>query len=386
MNNPINSRHFYLVFPNLFGFKGGIQVYSYFLLKALQDIEPEAKYDIFLKYDKFNSSKWLDSRSFLCHTNFHYFGHIPKLVQGIALALEVLLFGIIQRPHLVISTHINFAIICYILKFFTGTPYWVIAHGTEVWELQNRVYRLALRSADKIISVSNYTSQRLLEDKSINPEKIASLPNTFDRNQFTISSKPIYLLKRYGLTPNQPVILTVARLGRTAKYKGYDRVIQALVKVRRHLPNVHYILAGKGDDRLRIEALVTNLNLQDCVTITGFVPDKELCDHYNLCDVFTMPSNGEGFGIVYLEALACGKPVLAGNQDGSVEPLVKGKLGCLVNPNDIKEISNSLIDILTGNYSHRKIYQQQYLRQKTIEYFGFDKFRATLSGLLHESP
>ncbi|MHC5730519.1 MAG: glycosyltransferase, partial [Nostoc sp.] len=159
---------------------------------------------------------------------------------------------------------------------------------------------------------------RLLQDTNIDSEKIVILPNTFDASNFSINSKPSYLLKRYNLTDEQPVILTVTRLGSTAKYKGYDQMLHALVKVRLYLPNVHFILAGKGDDIPRIKTLVTNLNLQDCVTIAGFVPDKELCDHYNLCDVFALPSKGVGFGIVFLEALACGKPVLAGNQDGSI--------------------------------------------------------------------
>ncbi|HLO83764.1 MAG TPA: glycosyltransferase [Nostocaceae cyanobacterium] len=379
--NTIKYHHFYLLFPNVFGFKGGIQVYSCFLLKALQDLCPKDNYDIFLKYDKSNSSQW-QKFQFLSHTNFHYFGHIPKLIQSIILAIKVIILGIIQRPNLVITTHVNYAIICYFLKIFTGTPYWVIAHGTEVWDLRDHAHQLALRNADKIISVSNYTSQRLLQDKNINPGKIALLPNTFDSSKFTINSKPGYLLKRYGLSLNQPVILTVTRMGRMAKYKGYDQVLYALVKVRHYIPNVHYILAGKGDDQPRIQALIASLNLQDCVTLAGFVPDKELCDHYNLCDVFTMPSIGEGFGIVYLEALACGKPVLAGNQDGSVDPLVGGKLGCLVDPHDIEEISNSLIDILQGNYFNHLIYQPEYLRQKTIESFDFVKFRATLAELL----
>jgi glycosyltransferase involved in cell wall biosynthesis len=152
--------------------------------------------------------------------------------------------------------------------------------------------------------------------------------------------------------------------------------------MRQHIPNVHYILAGKGDDRPRIEALVTQLNLQDCVTLPGFLTDEELCDHYNLCDMFAMPSQGEGFGIVFLEALACGKPVLAGNQDGSVQPLAGGELGCLVNPNNVDEIANKLIKILQGNYSNPTVYQSEYLRHRTIESFDLTQFKTKLAELL----
>ncbi|MEH2213396.1 glycosyltransferase family 4 protein [Nostoc sp.] len=374
----------YLIFPNIFDFKGGIQVYSTFLLKALQDIYPEADYDVFLKYDKY-SLKQPDKLQFLSSTRFHYFGDLPKLLQQILFATKIIILAILQHPVIVISTHVNYAIVCYILKFFTGIPYWVVAHGLEVWDIENKATKFALEKADKIISVSNYTRQRLLQYPNIDSEKIVILPNTFDASKFPINSKPTYLLKRYNLTDEQPVILTVTRLGSMAKYKGYDQILHALVKVRSHLPNVHFILAGKGDDIPRIKALVTNLNLQDCVTIAGFVPDKELCDHYNLCDVFALPSKGEGFGIVFLEALACGKPVLAGNQDGSIDPLADGKLGCLVNPDNVEEIADNLIQILQGDCSNPLIYQPEYLQQKTIEAFDFSQFRASLAKLVSDN-
>ena len=127
---------------------------------------------------------------------------------------------------------------------------------------------------------------------------------------------------------------------------------------------------------------MNELNLQERVTLTGFIPDDELCDHYNLCDVFAMPSCGEGFGIVFLEALACGKPVLAGNSDGSTAPLLQGKLGCLVNPNDIDQISKTLVQILSGTYENPLIYQPESLREKAVEEFGLSRFSQSLAELI----
>lgn len=375
-----NKYHFHLIFPNIFGFKGGIQVYSIFLLRALQDLYPEANYDVFLKYDKRNLKKD-PNLEFLNSTKFHYFGHFPRLLQTLLFAIKIIIFGILQRPTIVISTHVNYATACYVLKLITGIPYWVVAHGLDVWEIDSKITKLALKKADRIISVSNYTRQRLLAETDIEPQKIVVLPNTFDAKQFQIKPKPTELLKRYNLRNNQPVILTVTRLGRMAKYKGYDQIIHALVKVRSQIPDVRFILGGKGDDLPRIKALVNSLDLEDSITIAGFIPDEELCAHYNLCDVFAMPSKGEGFGIVYLEALACGKPVLAGNQDGSVDPLAQGKLGCLVDPDNVEEITDNLIQILQGNFSNPAIYQPEYLQQKTIEAYEYSQFRARLAKL-----
>ncbi|WP_445633818.1 Glycosyltransferase [Nostoc sp. DSM 114161] len=378
--NTRNKYHFQLIFPNIFGFKGGIQVYSIFLLRALQDLYPEANYDVFLKYDKRNLKKD-PNLEFLNSTKYHYFGHLPRLLQTILFARKIITFGILQRPTIVISTHVNYATACYALKRITGIPYWVVAHGLDVWEIDSKITKLALKEADRIISVSNYTRQRLLSETDIDPQKIVVLPNTFDAKEFQIKPKPTKLLKRYNLRDDQPVILMVTRLGRMAKYKGYDQIIHALVKVRSQIPDVRFILAGKGDDLPRIKALISSLNLEDSITIAGFVPDEELCAHYNLCDVFAMPSKGEGFGIVYLEALACGKPVLAGNQDGSVDPLAQGKLGCLVDPDNVEEIADNLIQILQGNFSNPVVYQPELLQQKTIEAYEFSRFRARLAKL-----
>lgn len=95
-----------------------------------------------------------------------------------------------------------------------------------------------------------------------------------------------------------------------------------------------------------------------------------------------MPSKGEGFGIVYLEALACGKPTLGGNQDGAIDPLCQGELGVLVNPDDTQEIAQTLIQILQGTYPHPLLYQPEVLRQKVIERFGFEHFEQTLGSYL----
>ena len=361
---------FSLVFPNIFGFKGGIQVYSAFLLKALQKLYPDADYHVFLKYDRQVSPPL----TFLSQTRFYCFGRFPRLLQSILLASAVTRSAIVRHPNLAICTHINYSVVFYCLKRLLGIRYWIVVHGLEVWDMKKWHLKLALRRADKIVAVSHYTRARLLREQQLEETRVSVLPNTFDVNQFQIASKPEYLLKRYGLTPEQPVILSVTRLGRSARYKGYDKICNALLLVRKQIPNVHYLIVGKGDDLPWIETLVKTLHLSNHITLTGFVPDEELGDYYNLCDVFALPSHGEGFGIVYLEALACGKPVLAGNKDGAVDPLSHGELGCLVDPDDGEEIANNLIEILQGTYPNPLIFQRELLRQQVIKNYSFERF------------
>jgi glycosyltransferase involved in cell wall biosynthesis len=366
--------------PSLFESKGGIQVYSAYFLDAIQSLFPTTKHQVFLKHD-INSQIPIDPNS-----NISYFasGQIPHWLRTFAFTNQLIQVSSRQRPDLIISTLLNFTPAAWYLKKLKKIPYSIVVHGIEAWNIQKPLLKVALRDADLILAVSHYTRDRLLQEEQLDPARVVVLPNTFDRDRFKIASKPQYLLDKYNLTVQQPIILTVARLSASEGYKGYDRIIEALPQIRAAIPDVHYIIVGKGDDRARIEELIVRLELQDRVTLAGFVPDEQLCDYYNLCDVFAMPSQLEGFGIVYLEALACGKPTLGGNRDGALDALCHGELGALVNPDDVEEIAQTLITILQGTYPNPLMYQPQALRLKTIEYFGFDRFQQTLGSYIDE--
>ncbi|WP_019499470.1 glycosyltransferase [Pseudanabaena sp. PCC 6802] len=371
-------KNLHLWFPNIFEFKGGIQVYSAFLLEALQNLYPQVTYDIFLKHD----SGCPPNLAAIANSKFHFSGTWPSALRTVAFATHISGHALWQRPCLIISSHVNFTVAAYLLKRLIGIRYWTVVHGVDAWNITNPHLKMALQHADRILAVSNYTRDRLLQEQHLDPARISLLPNTFDPERFQIAAKPTYLLKRYRLKPEQPVILTVARLEGLERQKGYDQILQALPEIRHQIPDVRYILAGKGRDRSRLEQAIARLNLQDCVTLAGFIPDCELGDHYNLCDVFAMPSQAEGFGIVYLEALACGKPVLGGNRDGALDALCEGELGVLVDPLDVGAIAQTLIQILQGEYSNSQIYQPELLRQKVIAKFGFDRFQQTLASYL----
>ncbi len=372
---------FMLLMPNIFGFKGGIQVYSRFLLEALLELFPQATYDILLKYDRPEDIRpWFKSD----RLRFHCFGRWPRLVQSVLMTGRVFQVGLQHPPSLVISTQVGYGVAGDWLNRWTGVPYWVVGHGLEVWNLPPSAQCKALRRSNRVIAVSHYTRDRLLREQPLDPGQVSVLPNTFDPEQFQIGPKPDHLLQRYGLRPDQPVILTITRLGKSAAYKGYEQILRSLVELRRDLPTIHYILGGKGDDRPRIEALIAELGVEKHVTLAGFIADEELADHYRLCDVFTMPSKGEGFGIVYLEAMACGKPTLAGNQDGAVDPLAQGALGCLIDPDNLSELQASLRQILQGTYPNSLLYQPEALRQAVLERYAFEQFRDKLARLLAE--
>ena len=372
--------YFHLWIPNIFEFKGGIQVYSNFLLQGIQSLYPNAKYDLFLKHDTVCSSP----DQYLANTNFHFAGKIPLPIRTIFFVTQLITNALKQKPKLIIATHLNFTVAAYFLKRLMGIPYWTTAYGIEAWNIKKPLLVKALKNADQILAISNYTRDRLLKEQNLDPKKISVLPCVFNPNSFAIKPKPLELLEKYQLKPEQPVILTVARLAEAQRHKGYDQILQALPRIRQIISDVHYLIVGKGKDRPRIENLIEKLGLQDCVTLAGFIPDEQLSDYYNLCDLFAMPSKKEGFGIVYLEAMACGKTALGGNQDGAVDALCQGELGALVNPDDIDEIAQTIIQILQGKYPNSLIYQPGQLRKKVVDIFGFESFKKTLSSYMLE--
>ena len=140
--------------------------------------------------------------------------------------------------------------------------------------------------------------------------------------------------------------MSVSRLASSERYKGNDRVIRALPSVLTRYPDALYLVVGDGDDRPRLEALAAELGVTEKVRFVGLVSSEELPDYFRVADVFVMPSTGEGFGIVFLEAMACGIPVIGGNKDGSLDALADGVLGFAVDPENDEELVSAICSAL----------------------------------------
>ncbi|PYV69438.1 MAG: glycosyltransferase [Acidobacteria bacterium] len=355
--------------PDYVSAMGGIQALSRFLVRALRECLPDAEIVVFTKNDRSVPDPEENTV-----TRFSTVGWWAPSQRTAAFTVELLRCAVRQRPDLIITTHVNFTPIAHWLKKSFKIPFIALGHGVEVWQIQSIRVRRALRSADRLLAVSEFTRKRMANALSISSNAIEMLPNTFDMQKFELGPKPHFLLKRYGLRHDQPVILTVARLSSVEQYKGYDQVLRALPAVKRVLPDVRYILGGRGPDRSRVLQLISELGVTDSVILAGYIPDYELSSFYNLCDVFAMPSRGEGFGIVFLEALACGKPVIAGNTDGSVDAALNGRLGVLVDPGNVDEISMALMQVLSKRRPLQILKQPDALRSGVINAYGYKRF------------
>ncbi len=289
--------------------------------------------------------------------------------------------SLIFKPDYFFCSHINFGQIAYSCNKIFKIPYVIFTHGIDVWGKPDENKKKFLENSKLVATVSEFTKNKLLENYPGVKNKIFMLPNAIDIEEFYPKNKSVALVKKYNLD-GKKVIFTLARLSSLEKYKGYDRMIEALPQVLKKIPNVFYIIGGVGDDKQRIFDLIKEKKLENYVALAGYIKQEELIDYYNLADVFAMPSKGEGFGIVFLEALACGKPVIAGNQDGSTDALLNGKTGILTNPDNVSAIAKAITDVLSGNVDKRLI-DSEFLIKSTNEAYGFEEFNKKVISLIH---
>ena len=248
---------------------------------------------------------------------------------------------------MVFCGHLFMAPLAAVIARVLSVPLWVQIHGVDAWCELSALHRRSVESATIVTSVSRYTRRRLLEWVGIDPARVKVLPNTVDP-QYQPGPKPSYLLERHAAS-GKKVLMTVSRLASSEQYKGHDRVIRALPRLLSQYPDTIYLIVGDGDDRLRLESLAVQCGVLKNVQFAGLVPPEELPDYFRLADVFVMLSTGEGFGIVFLEAMASGVRVIGGNQDGSADPLADGELGCVVDPDNEQELMAAICATLSTN-------------------------------------
>jgi glycosyltransferase involved in cell wall biosynthesis len=230
----------------------------------------------------------------------------------------------------------------------------LIIHGIEAWEAPKKfLVKWFSTRIDSIIAVSRFSMKRFASWSKVPAERFFILRNCGDLEAFRPQPQDPALLERYGIELNDKVLLTVGRMASQERYKGFDQMIELMPRLLRQFPNVKYLIVGDGDDRERLEEKAMSYCVVDRVLFTGRVPETEKVEHYNLADAFVMPSSGEGFGIVFIEAAACGVPVIGSLADGSREALLDGAIGQLVdlaNPEDLMKKVGAVLQSPSGRH------------------------------------
>ncbi|MCL4543843.1 MAG: glycosyltransferase family 4 protein [Chloroflexi bacterium] len=260
--------------------------------------------------------------------------------------------GLRRPPDVVVLGHSGLLLFSgWVVSRIFRCPYvaWIL--GTETVRAQRSwrgmLHNAILRRAAFVVVISDY-SRRLALEAGVRPRRIAKILPPVDVSQFSLGAKAAARARLALL--NRPTLLSVSRI---RYYKGHDVVIRALPSIRTQFPDILYLIAGSGPDTPRLEELVSSLGVQAQVRFLGAIPDNELPDLYRSADVFVLPSREseeygdvEGFGIVYVEAGACGIPVIGGRSGGVSDAVIDGVTGLLVDPESPAEVSQAITYLL----------------------------------------
>ncbi|MBS0662235.1 MAG: glycosyltransferase family 4 protein [Verrucomicrobia bacterium] len=244
--------------------------------------------------------------------------------------------------------------------------YVLVAHGIEVWRPFTFWQRRALAGAERILCVSEFTRGELRRRTGLDAERFVVVPNALDP-QLAPPAPPAPL-------PAEPVILAVARLARSDAYKGIDHLIAAMPAIRAAEPRARLRIVGRGDDRDRLYQLARQLKVLEAVEFAGFVPNEQLHGEFERCRLFALPSQREGFGLVYVEAMAHGRPCL-GARDGGTTEVITPETGVLVTYGDAPALAAAAVAALRRAWAPEPILAR-------AEHFSYSQFRTRLASLL----
>lgn len=352
-----------LLTPELFATEGGIPRILRLYLKALCELaEPEGEVRLVVLNDRtldstdlraFASDKLLDWEA--CgHKKLNFVRAALQQSRGV----DVILCGhVAQLP---------VAWLCQ--RRYPQARYMLIAHGIEVWRPFTFLERLALRKADQLWCVSDFTRRELLKHSGLPDSSAVVVANGLD---------PTFQVGSGAATPSSgAVILVVSRLSNADRYKGVDHLIEAMPVIRGAVPDAVLRIVGRGDDLPRLQALAAQHGLTGGeIQFAGYLADSELEYEFSRCRIFALPSEREGFGLVYIEAMAHGKPCVGADAGGTPEVITR-ETGLLCRYGDISGLAKACAEALTTKWDSARI-------QARAEVFSYSNFRDRLKTLLN---
>jgi glycosyltransferase involved in cell wall biosynthesis len=345
---------------------GGIQRYTATLVRALEDE--------------------LGPANLRCISVEPASGHRPRLgrLSKLSFGWRALLAVARWRPQLIVCTHLALGPVARMLSG-PRRPYWIVLHGIEAWAKLPAPKQRALDAADRLIVTSAFNREQVMRRHGIAAARISSLPCVLDDSLLKIAPAGLS-----ALPANVPVVLTVARMDASERYKGHDVALRALPLVLHKLPDVLYAIVGDGDDRPRLEQRARDLGIAKHVWFAGALTDSELSAVYRRSHVFLLPAQtvlddhapkGEGFGIVFLEAMGFGKPVIGPNYGAPAELIRSGENGLVVDPDDEASVADALLALFSDPARAEAMGSAG--REWVSVRYSYNSFREHLREVLH---
>jgi phosphatidylinositol alpha-1,6-mannosyltransferase len=288
-----------------------------------------------------------------------------------------------RRNLVLVASHVHLAGVAWLAHAICGAPYIVWCHGDESWGKLRRTDAFSLRRADLVFAPSRFTAERVETAAGLDPGSVRVVPHCLTSELAKLEYTP---------PPSESThrVLSVSRLTSGHGYKGVDALILAWPRVLASVPDALLVVVGDGSDKTRLEELARGLQVEANVRFAGALGDRALIDEYQKCGFFALPSRtrvepspeGEGFGLVYLEAGAAGRAVVAA-KGGAVSEIVRdGKTGLLVNPARPDELPEVLIDLLSNPRLATRLGESA--RVLVTKQFSPERFRESIINLLRE--
>ena len=285
-----------------------------------------------------------------------------------------------RRTRIVIAAHPDLALPAAQMRFAQSKlKIAVIAHGVEAWQRLPALRRRAFLGADVFLAPSRYTAEQIIRTQGAPREKTSILHWQLSPEFVDLSSRAEALPLPADFPPG-PVLLTTARLSREERYKGVDQLIRALAQLAATIPSVHLAVVGSGDDLARHEQLARELGVSNRVRFFTGLSRAQIAACYSRCVVFALPSTGEGFGFVFLEAMAFGKPVIGAAAGGVPDIVEHQKNGLLVPPNDLAALAAALERLLLSQPLRSALGSAAL--ETVHRKFLFERFRSQLQEVL----
>lgn len=362
--------------------KGGISRYNRYQITALRELVKPEGVRVFSLHgkrpDDFEEPFEIDFAS-----------SGTGLLSKIRFALYVFKNLIGWRPEVIWVGHVNLSGMAYLLSRVTGAHVILNTYGLEVWSGLTSDAAYGLRKAHTVISDCYFTAKYLEEMRFRSPKTVKVIWDCVDLRRFYPKKADISVLAKYGIPEPErhQLIVTLGRISRAAAHKGYDRLIKAFAIIQPNFPKARLVLAGKGDWMEELKAMASQLSIADKVVFTGMVEERHLVDIYRSAYVFSLASDrgkgrGEGIPLTPLEAMACGAPVIVGNQDGSQEAVMDSSNGFIIDPFDIENHAKILARLLSDIELHRS--KSEAATRIAREHFSYDQFREKHKSLLYE--
>ncbi len=351
--------------------KGGISRYSRYQIQALRTIFGDENVRVF-------SLMGPDKMGFEVPLSVYWHGAAgeARLSSRVAMSLRLLREAIIWRPNIIHSAHVNFSPLVQMLGHISGAATLLSVYGVELWSGLSAVRKRAMAGHSHVIADCHATAD-YVEANGMHPMRPTVIWDCVDLERFTPGPPDLALADRYGLPDPalHPIVMTLGRLCVKARHKGYDRLIHSFARLLPEIPSARLVIAGTGNDQGHLQRLAQEEGISRQVIFTGAIEEDHLPYIYRYANVFSLVSDfgherGEGLPLTPIEALACGAPVVVGDEDGSREAVDNERNGLIVSPRKPDDLTDALLRLLTEDPGLRR----REARSVAEERFGYAAF------------